>query len=319
LGVVVIVVSLRLSVTLSTVLSFSCSGREKGKGEKETQQFTVRAKGNQTSTMAWDDGRSDSSGRLAGVPPTGSRALTDSRPGQNTIYRGEQWHDGREQPTHRVDLDDNSNNEMNRKRPKRTIRRRVVGQRSPVSFANGPQVLDQDRCPADQEGPEPASPSGPSSPVSLKTGKLRSASRSSKNTHLKPAETPEQHRTRVSHNLVEKQYRSRLNAEFQGLLNALPEQIRNTKDSGEDDSGPGVMDLSEKRVSKAEVLDMACQHIWLLEREHAQLENERQELLGSIDKLQTSRKRAREQNRRNPAAPYKAEDPDIGPLMKSED
>lgn len=113
--------------------------------------------------------------------------------------------------------------------------------------------------------------------------KLRSASRTSKNSHSKPHDTPEDRRTRASHNLVEKQYRNRLNAQFESLLNSLPEQIRaGNTGNGDDDESDG------NRVSKGEVLEMARRHIQTLEQERIELERKNLELLGSIRRLKES-------------------------------
>ncbi|KAK2728730.1 helix-loop-helix DNA-binding domain-containing protein [Colletotrichum kahawae] len=123
--------------------------------------------------------------------------------------------------------------------------------------------------------------------------RLRSASRTSKNASQKPAETAKERRTRASHNLVEKQYRNRLNAQFEGLLNALPEQVRgpaSTGDGGSGGGGGGGGDESdpqpadqERRVSKAEVLDMARRHIKSLERERDELQREWGDLLRNLE------------------------------------
>lgn len=111
--------------------------------------------------------------------------------------------------------------------------------------------------------------------------KLRSASRASKNTHHKPAETPEERKTRASHNLVEKQYRNRLNIQFENLLNSLPDLSRdNEGEVGEDGDVEG-----ERRVSKAEVLDMARRHIKQLEKDKLGLETERDQLLQMMETL----------------------------------
>ncbi|TPX11155.1 uncharacterized protein E0L32_000973 [Thyridium curvatum] len=115
------------------------------------------------------------------------------------------------------------------------------------------------------------------------TSKLRSASRTSKNTVTRPSETPEERKSRNSHNLVEKQYRNRLNAQFESLLNALPDNIRGSG-TGDESDGPNV-DLGDKRVSKAEVLDMARRHIRSLERDRDALEQERDELLSDIQQM----------------------------------
>ena len=42
---------------------------------------------------------------------------------------------------------------------------------------------------------------------------------------------------------------------------------------------------SERKVSRAEVLDMARRHIKLLEREYAVLKDERDELRGNVERL----------------------------------
>ncbi|OAA53821.1 Helix-loop-helix DNA-binding protein [Niveomyces insectorum RCEF 264] len=91
---------------------------------------------------------------------------------------------------------------------------------------------------------------------------------------------------RRSHNLVEKQYRNRLNAQFEGLMRALPQDV---KAPG---SGPGTSDegfggdAMEKRLSKAEVLEMARLHIQALEQERDDLIRERDQLQGNADILQ---------------------------------
>ncbi|KAI1154944.1 hypothetical protein F4825DRAFT_470882 [Nemania diffusa] len=110
--------------------------------------------------------------------------------------------------------------------------------------------------------------------------KLRSASRTSKNTHHNPPATAEERKSRETHNNVEKQYRNRLNAHFESLLSALPERMQ----SGEGDEG-GDLDAGDRRVSKAEVLEMARRHIKALERECAVLEGERDELRDNMERL----------------------------------
>ncbi|KAK3322349.1 hypothetical protein B0H66DRAFT_199755 [Apodospora peruviana] len=128
---------------------------------------------------------------------------------------------------------------------------------------------------------------------------LRSASRTSKNSLLRPTESTEERKTRNSHNLVEKQYRNRLNAQFESLLNALPDTRRSStstgvggdSDGGSGSAGPGAAaaaaaDLGEKRLSKAEVLDMSRRYIQTLESERDKLKQDQEELLGVIDKLQ---------------------------------
>jgi hypothetical protein len=111
--------------------------------------------------------------------------------------------------------------------------------------------------------------------------KLRSASRTSKNTHHNPPTTVEERKSRETHNNVEKQYRNRLNAHFESLLSALPERMQ----SGEGEEGGDGLDVGDRRVSKAEVLEMARRHIKALERECAVLEGERDELRDNMEKL----------------------------------
>ncbi|KAI5864590.1 hypothetical protein GGS23DRAFT_560895 [Durotheca rogersii] len=125
------------------------------------------------------------------------------------------------------------------------------------------------------------SPGSSSSTSNASKSRLRSASRTSKNTHHNPPATVEEQKTRETHNQVEKQYRNRLNAHFESLLDALPE----TMQAGEGEGGGEALDLTDRRVSKAEVLDMARRHIQALERECSALEEERDELRDNMDKL----------------------------------
>ncbi|KAM0334105.1 hypothetical protein ACHAQA_001125 [Verticillium albo-atrum] len=121
--------------------------------------------------------------------------------------------------------------------------------------------------------------------------RLRSASRASKNAARRPSESAEERRTRASHNLVEKQYRSRLNAQFEGLLSALPELP-----ASQQQVAPASMtasaaaetpeDQGERRISKAEVLERARRHIETLEREREALHREREELLKNLAKME---------------------------------
>ncbi|KAI0166280.1 hypothetical protein GGR57DRAFT_19067 [Xylariaceae sp. FL1272] len=112
--------------------------------------------------------------------------------------------------------------------------------------------------------------------------KLRSASRTSKNTHHNPPASAEERKSRETHNNVEKQYRNRLNAHFESLLSALPESMQ----CGEGEEGGDCgLDSTDRRVSKAEVLDMARRHIKALERACTVLETERDELRENMEKL----------------------------------
>ncbi|KAI0402935.1 hypothetical protein F4802DRAFT_332355 [Xylaria palmicola] len=117
-------------------------------------------------------------------------------------------------------------------------------------------------------------------PAPSNRSKLRSASRTSKNTHHNPPASAEERKSRETHNNVEKQYRNRLNAHFESLLSALPERMQ----SGDGEEG-GDLDTGDRRVSKAEVLEMARRHIKALERECAVLEGERDELRENMERL----------------------------------
>lgn len=134
-------------------------------------------------------------------------------------------------------------------------------------------------------------------------GKLRSASRAPKNISPRPEETPEERKSRNSHNLVEKQYRNRLNAQFESLLAVLPDSLRSSMtmigggagdSDGVNGNGGGSvipgqhpsLDFSiERRLSKAEVLDMSRRYILSLEKERDTLEREKEQLMHSIDQL----------------------------------
>ncbi|KAJ4022242.1 hypothetical protein NW752_000555 [Fusarium irregulare] len=140
-------------------------------------------------------------------------------------------------------------------------------------------------------GSKSASMTSAASTASSRQSKLRSASRTSKNSRDKPNDTPEDRRTRASHNLVEKQYRNRLNAQFESLLNALPDQIRHGDNGGGNGNEGNESDQGndpDRRVSKGEVLEMARKHIQALERERDQLELENLELHGNLRKLKGS-------------------------------
>ncbi|KAM5353047.1 hypothetical protein ACJZ2D_017075 [Fusarium nematophilum] len=125
------------------------------------------------------------------------------------------------------------------------------------------------------------------STVSSRQAKLRSASRTSKNNRSRPNDTPKERRTRASHNLIEKQYRNRLNAQFESLLSALPEQLLSGNNgSGDTDESEG--NDADRRVSKGDVLEMARKHIQFLEQERAELERENLELHGNHRRLKGS-------------------------------
>lgn len=74
---------------------------------------------------------------------------------------------------------------------------------------------------------------------------------------------------RTSHNLVEKQYRTRLNDQFDFLLSSIPSDL-----VGDHMNGPERGDRPEKRVSKADVLALAKMHIENLEKGKREVEEE---------------------------------------------
>jgi len=104
----------------------------------------------------------------------------------------------------------------------------------------------------------------------------RNLGRGSKNINHTPDETPEERKTRNSHNIVEKQYRNHLNDRFERLLSVLPSSLRS----------PGTSDSNvEVRLSKRDVLDMSTTYIRTLESQRTQLEKENEELTNSISQL----------------------------------
>lgn len=78
------------------------------------------------------------------------------------------------------------------------------------------------------------------------------------------------HPARTNHNQVEKQYRNRLNGQFETLLDTLPHDPEMAGD---------------KRVSKAEVLVLAKKHIARLETEKRELEFINEELEEKVEGL----------------------------------
>lgn len=125
-----------------------------------------------------------------------------------------------------------------------------------------------------QEYPiSPASASSGGAKPRAKKANLRTASRTSKNTHHNPPATEEERKSRESHNQVEKNYRERLNGHFKSLLDVLPEDLRSRLD---DDDGGGGGGASERHSSKAEVLVMAKQYIRELEEKLARREEGRE-------------------------------------------
>jgi hypothetical protein len=81
--------------------------------------------------------------------------------------------------------------------------------------------------------------------------------------------------SRTNHNMVEKQYRNRLNSQFDTLLSVLPDAVMDSRVSGSE----------ERKISKAEVLILAMQHISQLEKAGSQLKGERDALLEKLNLL----------------------------------
>jgi hypothetical protein len=84
---------------------------------------------------------------------------------------------------------------------------------------------------------------------------------------------------RASHNLVEKQYRTRLNRQFGALLSAIPNDVIAADING----SPG------KAVSKGAVLALAKRYIEALEKSKMNLEGDKAMLIGEIRRLRGRR------------------------------
>jgi hypothetical protein len=153
----------------------------------------------------------------------------------------------------------------------------------------------------------------PLSPSALKVPRLRSTSTSGvdlaprpnskgvgSNSSTCPKLAKASSTSRTNHNQVEKQYRNRLNGQFETLLERLP-QADLEVDIGGVSSGRGAEERGntgngtssngatgergERRVSKAEVLVLAKRHIQRLEREKKALEDERGDLESRVREL----------------------------------
>lgn len=233
-------------------------------------------------------------GMSAGVPDGG---FPDSEP---SIYGGVEstmgWQQQQPLPNGTEALDDAT-------RPKRAKKSQHSASSSiSVPTPTGPT----------SSGGNPGAGGSSSSGTGTKT-KLRSASRASKNIMYRPEETPQERKSRNSHNLVEKQYRNRLNMQFEILMNTLPESMRSsatvtastaggaTTSGGDSDGtagggggggaprasggGGGGFDVGERRLSKAQVLDMSARYIRSLEKERDELEEQREGLLENMRRL----------------------------------
>lgn len=118
----------------------------------------------------------------------------------------------------------------------------------------------------------------------IRTGiKLRTASRKPKEPSSKKLDSnkvpfsPSAAQPRHSHNLAEKQYRNRLNQQFNNLLAALPAPQSEDCD---------CHDIGNRCLSKARVIYHARQRIKSLERENQALVKERDKLIKNINLMQ---------------------------------
>lgn len=100
--------------------------------------------------------------------------------------------------------------------------------------------------------------------------------------------TSEERRARQNHNVVEKQYRNRLNIQFERLLAILP------ANQADVDGASRHGEFDDRRMSKAEVLDMARRRIHALEQERKQLHAEREALLENVNIMQRAAQRRRQ-------------------------
>lgn len=117
---------------------------------------------------------------------------------------------------------------------------------------------------------------------------LRTASRAPKKQKTptrRNSESLEESRAREAHNQVEQQYRHRLNTHFERLLSSIPMSEYHGENALMDDDGsasPGRRAAAragiEKRISKAEVLEMGRSWIEKLTRECETLREEVQHL-----------------------------------------
>lgn len=111
--------------------------------------------------------------------------------------------------------------------------------------------------------------------------KLRSASQKPKRSpRRKPVGPKQEVHSRECHNLVEKQYRIRLKAQFEALLAVLPVSQSLENGDGTGRGSPGQC------FSRGQVLDAARGRILLLEKELEEMASLRDELLRDLSCLQ---------------------------------
>jgi hypothetical protein len=90
---------------------------------------------------------------------------------------------------------------------------------------------------------------------------------------------PNASKSKRSHNLTEKKYRTRLNGYFETLLSVIP------KPSGTGDAAGATAEAPEKKISKGEVLVLAMEYIRTLERDQGELEQQRRTLSSDMEHL----------------------------------
>lgn len=111
--------------------------------------------------------------------------------------------------------------------------------------------------------------------------------------------SPEKVQARRNHNIVEKQYRNRLNAQFERLLSVLPgehkslppgngEQHHRKAERRFSNSSGADSVAGDRRLSKAEILDVATNRITELEADRERLLSEKKEILRSMEFLQSA-------------------------------
>jgi hypothetical protein len=108
---------------------------------------------------------------------------------------------------------------------------------------------------------------------------IRSGRKASSSSKDDPVYNDGSQASRNNHNLVEKQYRNRLNSQFETLLSTLPPDMVAAEAGGTSTYG------GEKRVSKGEVLILAKNYIETLEKTMEELESSNIVLQQNIEQL----------------------------------
>ncbi|KAK3906336.1 allergen Fus c 3 [Staphylotrichum tortipilum] len=228
-------------------------------------------------------------------------AFSDSDP---AMYGEAEVEDWEQQQQHQI----NQGGAIEPESPRNKRAKKSSHQRSSSSLSN----------PANNSASKAGANTGAS--MSNSKGKHRSAS-ASKNPPYRPDESPEGRRSRNSHNLVEKQYRNRLNMQFENLMNTLPEAIRSptgagggfgagANTSGGDSDGQGqwgssgspahlgAFEAGERRLSKAQVLDYSARYIRSLESDNEKLTADKDSLTAEKQALMEALQKVREKRGR---------------------